>query len=506
MGNTFKLGKLVNGFTVLDNGNVGIGVSNPSYKLSVINEMIVGAQGGSDFLYLSGGSGYGAKVRTYYATGSLNNEISGNGNTLFNLVTGNVGIGVSTPSVKLDIAGDIVRLTNSTSTDLSYFQAGENQASGQFLRMHYLNSGYTTGGTNIASSGLIVAGSGATGGLVLRTDANAPIVFATNGSASEKMRLTSNGNLLVGSSTSKWSGIKGVEINAAETILGMVNGTTALGYIYHSGAHMYISNELVGSNDMIFNVNAGARMRITNAGNVYIGTSTGDGYRLQITGTTQAQATFSMTYAGVAAGAQWINSSGAFVIGLDGASGATERFRISSSGNVYIGTTAGTDKLTVNGSIRAEGGSGLLVFSGGGTGPVYIDYPGVVAGRMNLDNNGALTIRGSLTQNASDRRLKNNIQNISNALNKISQLNGITFTWDTNIYDVGRINDIGVIAQEVQEILPDAVALAPFDTDHVNGGSLSGENYLTVYYEKLIPLLIEGIKELKAEIEILKNK
>jgi hypothetical protein len=57
----------------------------------------------------------------------------------------------------------------------------------------------------------------------------------------------------------------------------------------------------------------------------------------------------------------------------------------------------------------------------------------------------------------------------------------------------------------VQEILPDAVALAPFDTDHVNGGSLSGENYLTVYYEKLIPLLIEGIKEQQSQIEELKN-
>ena len=176
------------------------------------------------------------------------------------------------------------------------------------------------------------------------------------------------------------------------------------------------------------------------------------------------------------------------------------------NGNVYIGTTSGNDKLTVNGSIRAEGGSGQLVFSGGGIGQMYIDYPSVVAGRLSLDNSGNLVIRGSLTQNASDRRLKNNIQNIPNALNKINQLNGITFTWDTEVYDVGRTNDIGVIAQEVQEVLPYAVALAPFDTDHVNGGSLSGENYLTVYYEKIIPLLIEGIKELSAKVSELENK
>ena len=266
---------------------------------------------------------------------------------------------------------------------------------------------------------------------------------------------------------------------------------------------------------MIFNVTAGARMRITYTVNIGIGTSTptvaGGGYiGLEIKGSntgasivlTNNNGYQSYIYTGGTGSDFLIENSGAQIF----RAGAAERMRISSDGRVYIGTTAGTDKLTVNGSIRAEGGSGILVFSGGGTGPIYIDYPGVVAGRMNLDNNGALTIRGALTQNASDRRLKNNIQNIPNALNKINQLNGITFTWDTNIYNIGRVNDIGVIAQEVQEVLPDAVALAPFDTDHVNGGSLSGENYLTVYYEKLIPLLIEGIKELKAEIEILKNK
>ncbi len=116
-------------------------------------------------------------------------------------------------------------------------------------------------------------------------------------------------------------------------------------------------------------------------------------------------------------------------------------------------------------------------------------------------DNGNATLRGTLTQNSSDERLKNNIQIIPNALNKISQLRGVTFEWNKEIYDTSRTTDIGVIAQDVQSVLPDAVTLAPFDTNFETNTSKSGENYLTVYYEKLIPLLVEGIKELKAEFD-----
>ena len=121
-------------------------------------------------------------------------------------------------------------------------------------------------------------------------------------------------------------------------------------------------------------------------------------------------------------------------------------------------------------------------------------------------DNGNATLRGTLTQNASDERLKNNIKLIPNAIEKINSLRGVTFEWNHEIYETTRTNDIGVIAQDVQKVLPEAVTLAPFDINIENNTSKSGENYLTVYYEKLIPLLIEGIKELQAQITELKNK
>lgn len=65
-----------------------------------------------------------------------------------------------------------------------------------------------------------------------------------------------------------------------------------------------------------------------------------------------------------------------------------------------------------------------------------------------------------------------------------------------------------MIAQEVQEVVPQAVAPAPFDQEWNNdikkNISKSGEDYLTVKYDKLVPLLVEAIKELKAEVETLK--
>jgi hypothetical protein len=63
---------------------------------------------------------------------------------------------------------------------------------------------------------------------------------------------------------------------------------------------------------------------------------------------------------------------------------------------------------------------------------------------------------------------------------------------------------VGVIAQEIEIVLPEAVKPAPFDIDE-NNISLSGEDYKTVQYEKIVPLLIEAIKELKREIDDLKS-
>jgi hypothetical protein len=103
----------------------------------------------------------------------------------------------------------------------------------------------------------------------------------------------------------------------------------------------------------------------------------------------------------------------------------------------------------------------------------------------------------------SDSRLKNNLGNITNALDKISKINGIYYTANELAGTFGYTQEnvqVGVIAQEIQVIMPEVIKSAPFDTND-DGTSKSGENYITVQYEKIIPLLIEGIKEQKKIVD-----
>jgi hypothetical protein len=105
---------------------------------------------------------------------------------------------------------------------------------------------------------------------------------------------------------------------------------------------------------------------------------------------------------------------------------------------------------------------------------------------------GAITSTGDITAYySSDRRLKDNIVPIPNALEKVTQLGGYEFDWNKMSSYYGD-HDIGVIAQEVQEVAPEAVAQRE-------------SGMLAVRYEKLVPLLIEAIKDLKEEIEELKR-
>ena len=121
---------------------------------------------------------------------------------------------------------------------------------------------------------------------------------------------------------------------------------------------------------------------------------------------------------------------------------------------------------------------------------------------------GQIVATNSITAFYSDKRLKANIVPISNALDKVDRLSGVTYTQNKFAEQFGY-NDysqqVGVIAQQVQEVLPEVVKLAPFDMGP-GGTSRSGENYLTVQYEKIVPLLVEAIKELRAEVKELKGR
>ena len=110
---------------------------------------------------------------------------------------------------------------------------------------------------------------------------------------------------------------------------------------------------------------------------------------------------------------------------------------------------------------------------------------------------GEIRATNNITAYYSDDRLKTKLGKIENALDKVDQLSGFYYEANQTAVDLGYEvkREVGVSAQEVEAIMPEIVAPAPID-----------DKYLTVRYERLAPLLIEAIKELRAEINDIKKK
>ena len=194
-------------------------------------------------------------------------------------------------------------------------------------------------------------------------------------------------------------------------------------------------------------------------------------------------------------------------------------------------TTAGT--ITATGNVRCNGSflmDGHAVFNGsdtwmrtsGATGWYSATYGGGMYmtdstwvrtyGSKSLYVSNQIAASGQITAYYSDERLKTSTGNIENAIDKVKSLNGFTYVENELARSLGYSNtrqQVGISAQEIQAILPEAVSLAPVDmhTDEFSGEitSLSGEDYLTVDYSRIVPLLIEAIKEQQVQIDELKE-
>jgi hypothetical protein len=123
---------------------------------------------------------------------------------------------------------------------------------------------------------------------------------------------------------------------------------------------------------------------------------------------------------------------------------------------------------------------------------------------------GEIRATNQITSYYSDERLKEDIVEIQDALEKVMSLRGVTYKPNSIAESLGykKQNEVGVIAQDVEKVLPEAVKPAPFDIMLFENTEISksGQNYKTVQYEKLVPLLIEAIKELNKEVQQLKGK
>ena len=169
-------------------------------------------------------------------------------------------------------------------------------------------------------------------------------------------------------------------------------------------------------------------------------------------------------------------------------------FRAANSDRMTLNSTGLSTKGTITSSGSIEGTSLVAssTISAGGN----ISSSGTITATAGittstLSASSTITATGSITTSAdfnttSDIRVKKDITRIENALDKLEQLSGYTFTYK----DTGK-RSTGVIAQEVQTILPEAV---------------SGDETLSVAYGNMVGLLIEAIKDLKVEVDAIKEK
>jgi hypothetical protein len=136
-----------------------------------------------------------------------------------------------------------------------------------------------------------------------------------------------------------------------------------------------------------------------------------------------------------------------------------------------------------NGALVVKGGAGFngSVYLNGG-----INATGAATIGGTLDVTGNINSNGDITAfYSSDERLKNNIRKIENALEKVEKISGVSFDWNEKSGKTG--SDYGVLAQEIEKVLPELVVTR--DT-----------GYKAVRYEKLVSLLIEAVKELNKKL------
>ena len=241
------------------------------------------------------------------------------------------------------------------------------------------------------------------------------------------------------------------------------------------------------------------------------------------------------TYSSLAGVGDLVLSSDSKIILKTGATDSGVALCVNTN-NVGIGKTGPDYKLDVAGNINISSGSKYKI---NGVNLSYSDLEGSLPSgskwtQLNnniyyndgnvgininnpiekLDVNGNIRSSGSITSFASfsDERLKDREGNIENPIDIVDKLQGFYYRPNktaNNLGIQGNKRELGISAQDVQKILPELVNIAPADMaydEEKNIISKTGSNYLTVNYEKMIPLLIESIKELNKKINDLKKE
>jgi hypothetical protein len=422
--------------------------------------------------------------------------------------SGNVGIGATSPTSKLDVAGNAVLSGNSGYKSL-YFNSPTENSSIRYAKI----------GKNFDDPYDLSIWASTVDG----AENSVPTVFYSSLNT-ERMRIDADGNVGIGVIPSAWdAGYKVIQLSGGQStaLVGASNQTELLTNAYYgSGAWRYIGSSVAASRysqqsgaHYWFNAPSGAAgdpinftqaMTLDASGNVGIGTSSlsisgGSRKALTLNSLSGQLAIYELAVNGSLTGYLYSDNSQTNLtsVGVNnpltfGVNGA-ERMRIDASGNIIYGTSTfgGVGGISMGTLSNGANTSGYISYNSS----TSTSYPSIY--KFNGDQVGAISYNStSVTYGTtSDYRLKKNVTPIENALDKVLQLKPSHYKWK-----VDNTDGEGFIAHELQAIVPYAVT---GKKDAVNeDGSIKAQ---VVDYSKLTPILTKAIQEQQAIIEAQKK-
>jgi hypothetical protein len=426
-----------NGDSYLNGGKVGIGTTSPDYNLEIesASSPAIATKDTTNNVITKM---FSANSQGFVGTES-NHDLrirTHNTDKITIQSGGNVGIGTTSPSSY-----------NASARNLVVYSTG--------------NTGITIASNNTSSDGTIrfADGTGGTAGY------RGSIQYSHNGdhmrfytSATERVRIKGNGNVGIG--TTSPTSLLHLQSASSPSIRLVDTTNTNILLVYAQNSDSHIGT--YSNHPLVFDTNSTERMRINSSGAVGIGTNSPTA-RLDI-------------LTNSASGDNSIDRHVRFR-----ADNGEQRF------NFFVGRSGNSANLSIYNSSEVIGAfissDNDSYFNGGDVGindtsPSY-----------KLDVNGTIRATGDVIA-YSDRRVKDNIETIENGLEKVTKLRGVSYTRNDIEDDTTKI---GVIAQEVLEVLPEVVKQDDRGKYSVSYGNMAG-------------VFIEAIKELKAEVDSLKQE